>query len=84
MAFPTGTPVVTLIGTLPSAVAGSGYGGQVVCTPSAILTDSSRHAVYPGGGKTDIVDGAFSVQLIPNDAVGIGPTGWGWSSWRAS
>ncbi|MET8978551.1 hypothetical protein ABZX85_23325 [Streptomyces sp. NPDC004539] len=78
MAFPSGTPVVTLTGTLPSAVAGTGYGGQIVCTPSAILTDPTRHAIYPGGGKTDIVDGAFSVQLIPNNAAGIAPAGWRW------
>lgn len=78
MPFPSGTPVVTLVGTLPAAVAGTGYGGQVVLTPSALLTDSTRHAVYPGGGKADIVDGAFSVQLIPNDAAGIAPTGWRW------
>jgi hypothetical protein len=76
--FPPGTPVVTLTGTLPSAVAGTGYGGQVVLTPSAILTDAARHAVYPGGGKVDIVDGQFTVQLIPNDAPGILPTGWRW------
>ncbi|MGW4603716.1 hypothetical protein ACWENS_10645 [Streptomyces sp. NPDC004532] len=78
MAFPDGTPVVTLTGTLPSAVAGTGFGGQVVLTPSAILTDSARHAVYAGGGKVDIVDGAFTVQLIPNDAAGIAPDGWRW------
>jgi len=78
MPFPTGTPVVTLTGTLPSAVAGTGYGGQVVLTPSAILTDASRHAVYPGGGKADITNGTFSVQVIPNDAAGILPTGWRW------
>lgn len=78
MGFPSGTPVVTLVGTLPSAVAGSGYGGQVVLTPSAILTDASRHAVYPGGGKTDIVNGTFSVQVIPNDVPGILPAGWRW------
>jgi hypothetical protein len=78
MAFPAGTPVVTLTGTLPSAVAGTGYGGQVVATPSAVLTDEARHAVYPGGGKADIVDGTFTVQLIPNDAAGILPTGWKW------
>jgi hypothetical protein len=78
MAFPSGTPVVTLTGTLPSAVAGTGYGGQVVLTPSAILTDETRHAVYPGGGKVDIVDGAFTVQLIPNGAAGIEPAGWRW------
>ncbi|MFD5910242.1 polysaccharide deacetylase family protein [Streptomyces massasporeus] len=76
--FPTGTPVVTLTGTLPSAVAGTGYGGQVVLTPSAVLTDTARHAVYPGGGKTDIVNGTFTVELIPNDAAGIGPDGWRW------
>ena len=35
MAFPAGTPVVTLTGTLPSAVAGTGYGGQAVLTPSS-------------------------------------------------
>jgi hypothetical protein len=78
MPFPAGTPVVTLTGTLPSAVAGTGYGGQVVLTPSAILTDETRHAVYPGGGKADIVDGAFEVDLIPNHAAGIEPTGWRW------
>lgn len=78
MTFPSGTPVVTLTGTLPSAVAGTGYSGQIVCTPSAILTDPARHAIYPGGGKVDIVDGAFTVQLIPSDAPGITPAGWRW------
>ncbi|WP_432027447.1 hypothetical protein [Streptomyces sp. 1222.5] len=78
MSFPSGTPVVTLTGTLSSAVAGTGYGGQVVLTPSAILTDEERHAVYPGGGKVDIVDGAFTVQLIPNNAAGVLPAGWRW------
>jgi hypothetical protein len=78
VAFPAGTPVVTLTGTLPSAVAGTGYGGQIVCTPSALLTDPTRHAIYPGGGKTDIINGEFSVQLIPNNAAGIEPDGWRW------
>ncbi|MFF0777079.1 hypothetical protein [Streptomyces sp. NPDC003720] len=76
--FPPGTPVVTLTGTLPSAVAGTGYGGQVVLTPSAILADAERHAVYPGGGRVDIVDGTFTAQIIPNNAAGIVPTGWKW------
>lgn len=78
MAFPTGTPVVTLVGTLPSAVAGTGFGGNVALTPSAILTDETRHAIYPGGGKTPITNGQFSVQVIPNNAAGIAPTGWMW------
>ncbi|MEU3826464.1 hypothetical protein AB0F36_14265 [Streptomyces sp. NPDC029080] len=78
MSFPSGTPTVTLVGTLASAVAGAGYGGQIVLTPSAILTDATRHAVYPGGGKADITDGAFEIELIPNNAAGIAPDGWRW------
>lgn len=78
MSFPAGTPVVTLTGTLPAAVAGDGYGGRVVLTPSAILTDTARHAIYPGGGQVDIVDGVFEVDLIPNNADGIAPDGWVW------
>ncbi|MFD1277440.1 collagen-like protein [Streptomyces kaempferi] len=78
MAFPDGTPTVTLTGTLPAAVAGTGFGGQIVLTPSALLTDDTRHAIYPGGGKTDIVDGTFTVELIPSNAAGIAPAGWRW------
>lgn len=78
MPFPSGTPVVTLVGTLPAAVTGTGFGGQIVLTPSALLTDEARHAIYPGGGKQPITDGAFTVQLIPNNAAGIAPTGWRW------
>lgn len=78
MPFPSGTPVVTLVGNLPAAVAGTGFGGQIVLTPSALLTDEARHAIYPGGGKQPITDGAFTAQLIPNNAAGIAPTGWRW------
>lgn len=78
MAFPSGTPVVTLVGTLPSAVAGIGFSGNIALTPSAILTDETRHAIYPGGGKTPITNGQFTVQIIPNNAAGIAPTGWKW------
>lgn len=78
MPFPVGTPVVTLVGTIPSAVGGDGYTGRLILTPSAELIDSSRHAVYPGGGTVDIVDGAFSVQVIPTSAAGIEPSGWKW------
>lgn len=78
MTFPAGTPTVTLVGTLPAAVAGTGVGGQIELTPSALLTDETRHAIYPGGGKAAIVNGAFSVEVIPNNAAGILPTGWRW------
>ncbi|MFF7190500.1 hypothetical protein ACFZAR_36015, partial [Streptomyces sp. NPDC008222] len=79
MSFPAGTPVVTLTGTLPSAVGGSGTTGRIVLTPSAVLTDAAHKAVYPGGGPVTLdANGAFTVQVIPNDAAGILPTGWKW------
>lgn len=79
MSFPAGTPTVTLVGKIPSAVAGSAYAGKLVARPSAYLIDSSRHAVYPGGGSVDFAsDGSFSVVLLPCDASGIQPTGWRW------
>ncbi|WP_431999314.1 SGNH/GDSL hydrolase family protein [Streptomyces sioyaensis] len=79
MPFPTGTPTVTLSGTLPSAVGGGPYSGTIVLTPSTELIDAERHAIYPGGGTVALdQNGAFSVQLIPNDAAGIEPAGWRW------
>lgn len=78
MPFPAGTPVITLTGTLPAAVLGTGYQGRIVLTPSATLIDTDRHAVYPGGGAVDFVDGAFSTQLIPTGTAGIQPDGWLW------
>ncbi|WP_327376212.1 hypothetical protein OG393_21035 [Streptomyces sp. NBC_01216] len=78
MTFPTGTPTITLTGTLPSALAGTGYNGRVVLTPSTYLVDTSRSAIYPGGGTVDITDGTFTATILPNDAAGIGPAGWRW------
>jgi len=78
MPFPTGTPVVTLTGTVPAAVGGNGASGTLVLTPSAELIDGTRHAVYPGGGRVEFTGGTFSVQLIPNSAAGIQPAGWKW------
>lgn len=79
MPFPSGTPVVTLTGSLPSAVAGTPFAGRIVLTPSAELVDSTRHAIYPGGGAQEFdTAGTFAVQVIPNNAAGIAPTGWRW------
>lgn len=79
MPFPTGTPTVTLTGTLPSAVGGGPYTGTIVLTPSAELIDSERHAIYPGGGTLQLDEaGSFSVDVIPNSAAGIEPSGWRW------
>jgi hypothetical protein len=79
MAFPAGTPTVTLVGTIPSAVAGTPSKGRIVCTPSSYLRDAGRHAVYPGGGSVGFdSDGNFSVVLLPCDASGVEPVGWRW------
>ncbi|MEW1803215.1 SGNH/GDSL hydrolase family protein [Streptomyces virginiae] len=78
MSFPVGTPVVTFVGTLPSAVAGTPFQGRLVLTPSAYLVDSGRNAVYAGGGSVAITNGTFSVQILPCDAAGVQPTGWRW------
>lgn len=79
MSFPAGTPTVTLVGTIPSAVAGAAYAGKIVCKPSAYLVDAGRNAVYPGGGSATFAsDGTFSVVLLPCDAAGVEPVGWRW------
>ncbi|MFE2324607.1 hypothetical protein ACFXD5_11930 [Streptomyces sp. NPDC059385] len=79
MSFPAGTPTVTLVGKIPSAVAGTDFAGLIDCRPSAYLVDSTRHAVYPGGGKVNFAsDGTFSVVLLPCDAAGVQPEGWRW------
>lgn len=78
MPFPVGTPVVTFVGTLPSAVAGTPFQGRLVLAPSAYLVDSGRNAVYAGGGSVAITNGTFSIQVLPCDAAGVQPTGWRW------
>ncbi|WP_181018986.1 hypothetical protein [Streptomyces roseicoloratus] len=78
MPFPDGTPTITLTGTLPCPVEGTGYDGKIVLTPSSYLVDTTRDAIYLGGGEKPIVDGAFSATIVPNDAAGIGPSGWRW------
>lgn len=78
MPFPTGTPTITLTGTLPAAVAGTATTGRFVATPSSYLVDTTRKAVYPGGGTVPFSGGAFTVEVLPNDAAGVGPAGWRW------
>ncbi|WP_327377994.1 hypothetical protein OG393_30955 [Streptomyces sp. NBC_01216] len=79
MPFPSGTPTVTLEGTLPSAVAGTAYTGRIVLTPSATLVDADNNAIYPGGGPVALdTNGQFSVEILPCDAAGIEPAGWLW------
>ena len=78
MSFPVGTPTITLTGTIPSPVNGTPARGQITCKPSSYLVDTTNDLIYRGAGTTQFVDGAFSVTLLPNDAVGVGPVGWRW------
>lgn len=78
MPFPPGTPTVTLTGTIPSALAGTGYGGLVRLKPSTYLIDSTHNAVYAGGGSVPIIDGQFTAEIVRTDAADIAPTGWRW------
>ena len=78
MPFPVGTPTVTLTGTLPAAINGTPATGQFTATPSTYLVDTSRQAIYAGGGTVQFSNGAFSLTILPNDATGVGPAGWRW------
>lgn len=78
MAFPPGASTVTVIGNLPSPVGGGGRTGRVVFTPSAVLVDSTHHAIYSGGGEVVVGAGAFSVVLLATDDPDVQPAGWRW------
>ncbi|WP_147982160.1 collagen-like protein [Streptomyces sp. MS191] len=78
MAFPPGTPTVTLRFTLPAAVNGTPAQGRLIAKPSTYLVDATRNAVYAGGGTVSFTNGECSVELLPTDAAGILPAGWKW------
>ena len=79
MAFPDGTPTVTLVGKLPSAVAGTPFRGRGILTPYEERVDADRNAVYLGGGPVEFeADGSFSVVLLPSDAAGVLPANSPW------
>ncbi|MFI5985055.1 hypothetical protein ACIBEA_29840 [Streptomyces sp. NPDC051555] len=78
MAFPAGASTITVIGTLPSPVGGVGRQGRIVFTPSAVLVDSTNHAIYSGGGPVVVGSGTFSVVLLCTDDPDVQPTGWRW------
>jgi hypothetical protein len=79
MSFPAGASTITVTGTFPVPVAGTARAGQVVFTPTAVLVDSTQHAIYSGGGPVDLDNtGHFSVVLLCNDDTDVQPTGWRW------
>lgn len=78
MSFPVGASTITVTGTFPVPVGGSARKGRVLFTPTAVLVDSTQHAIYSGGGPAAIVGGAMTVTLLCNDDPDIKPTGWRW------
>jgi hypothetical protein len=79
MPFPAGASTITVTGTFPVPVAGTARAGQVVFTPSAVLVDSTQHAIYSGGGPVDLdASGHFSVVLLCTDDTDVQPSGWRW------
>lgn len=78
MSFPAGASTITVLGTFPVPVGGANRKGRVVFTPTAVLVDSTQHAIYSGGGPAAIVNGAMTATLLCNDDSDIKPTGWRW------
>lgn len=79
MPFPVGASTITLTGTFPVPVGGTARTGQVTLTPTAVLVDSTQHAIYSGGGPVTLDNtGHLSVALLCNDDPDIQPTGWRW------
>lgn len=78
MSFPVGASTITVTGTFPVSVGGGTRKGRVVFTPTAVLVDSTQHAIYSGGGPAAIVNGAMTATLLCNDDSDIKPTGWRW------
>lgn len=78
MAFPAGASTITVTGTFPVPVGGTTRKGKVLFTPTAVLVDSTQHAIYSGGGPAAIVNGVMTATLLCNDDPDVKPTGWRW------
>ena len=78
MSFPVGASTITVVSTFPVPVGGGSRQGKVIFTPTAVLVDSTQHAIYSGGGPAAIVNGAMTATLLCNDDPDIKPTGWRW------
>lgn len=79
MSFPAGASTITLTGTFPVPVGGTARTGQVTFTPTAVLVDSTQHAIYSGGGPIALDNtGKFTVVLLCTNDPDVQPTGWRW------
>jgi hypothetical protein len=76
MAFPA---TCTLTGSFFDA-SGNGARGQITFTPNAELVDASGAVILPQIPiVAQIVNGVFTVHLIPTDTAGVTPTNWSYA-----
>lgn len=76
MSFPA---TCTLVGTFTD-VSGNPVLGQVAFTPNAEITDASGGVILPQTPiVVNIVNGSFSVPLVPVDTAGLSPSGWSYN-----
>jgi hypothetical protein len=78
VSFPVGASTITVTGTFPVPAGGAARSGKVVFTPSAVLVDSTQHAIYSGAGSATITSGSFTIVLLCTDDTDVQPTGWRW------
>ncbi|WP_432137639.1 hypothetical protein [Streptomyces sp. bgisy154] len=79
MPFPAGATTITVTGTFPLPAGGAAQTGTVVFTPSAVLADSTQHAIYSGAGTATLdTNGTFSIELLCTDDTDVQPAGWRW------
>src|SRR5688572_12442079 len=75
MPLPAGVETVTVSGTL-TCPDGTWYRGALRFTAPDVVTVAEDDTVLGGATEVQLVDGAFSVELVATDADGIDPTGW--------
>lgn len=77
MGLPAGVETVTVVSGQPLALPdGTPYRGRLIFKGPDLLTIGEDDVVLGGAVEVPLVDGNFSVDLVPPDASGISPTGW--------
>jgi hypothetical protein len=78
VAFPAGTPTITLTGRVQNTAGRTGTGTVTVTPDAPILASATAQTLWTGPEYASINPdtGEWSVTVIPNDAPGISPTGW--------
>ncbi|MGK5728936.1 hypothetical protein [Streptomyces sp. URMC 124] len=79
MPFPSGASTIILTINRPVPAGGAAAQGRIILSPSAVLVDAARKAVYSGASTITISSsGTAAVVLLTTDSPGVLPTGWRW------